>query len=76
MLRRACLGPAIPATCTACGGKIGVPMGRSMLAIAPFIGSIIAARFAPTLALALFAWIVGATMMITLHFLLVPLIKR
>jgi len=75
-LRRAFLGPAIPATCSACGGKVGVPMYKSMLATAPFIIAIVAAQFAPTPTLSLSAWAIGAVVMFVLHFKFVPLIKR
>ena len=33
--RKLYLGPAIPATCRTCGRKIGVPYGRSLLAMLP-----------------------------------------
>ena len=36
-LRRWSLGPALPATCQSCGRKIGVPWGRSMLTLVPFL---------------------------------------
>lgn len=74
-LRRACLGPLIPATCSVCGGKVGVPMGKSMLAFAPFLAALVGAQVAPTQALSFLAWIVGAAIMIVLHFKYVPLIK-
>ena len=75
-LRRALLGPAFPATCTACGRKVGVSAGRSLVAIAPFMVATIVAPFAPTPALSIAAWVVGALAMFALFFKFVPLIKR
>ena len=75
-LRRALLGPAIPATCTVCGRKVGVSAVRSLVAVAPFMVAVTVARFAPTPALSIAAWVVGALAMFALFFTFVPLIKR
>ena len=39
-MRKLCLGPAVPATCKACGKKVGVPHW-SMLLPAPLIAVIL-----------------------------------
>jgi hypothetical protein len=75
-LRRACLGPAIPATCTACGAKIGVPRGKSAMALLPFLLAILVASFMPSLTLAVLVWLVGAAAMFVLSFTIVPLVKK
>ena len=76
VLRRAALGPATPATCTACGRKVGVPAGRTLVAVAPFIVAVTVAPYAPTPALSIAAWVVGALAMFVLFFKFVPLVKR
>ena len=75
-LRRACLGPGIPATCTACGAKVGVPRGKSAMAFLPFLLAILVAPFMPSLALAVLVWLVGALAMFVLVFTIVPLVKK
>jgi hypothetical protein len=76
MLRRAFLGPAIPATCNVCGGKVGVPYGRSFVAVAPFMAAILFGVFAPNPALLVLALVVGAVAMFALFFKFVPLVKK
>ena len=56
LFRRAFLGPAIPATCVTCGRKSGVPLGKSMMALLPFIMAIIIAAFIRTAALSASIW--------------------
>lgn len=75
-LRRSFLGPLIPATCKVCGGKIGVPFGKSFLAASSFILAILISPLAHTPAYSLLTVIVGAAAMFVLHFKFVPLIKR
>ena len=76
VLRRACLGPGFPATCTACGAKVGVPWGKNAIALLPFLLAILIASFMPSLALAVLVWLVGAVAMLVLFFTIVPLIKK
>lgn len=75
-LRRAFLGPAVPATCNVCGGKIGVPYGKSIVVVAPFIAAILFGVIAPNLAVHVLALVVGAIAMFALFFMFVPLVKR
>lgn len=76
MLRRAFLGTAIPATCTSCGAKVGVPLGKSAVAFLPCLLAMVAARHLPTFTLAAIAWLVGAAAMFILWFTFVPLVKK
>ena len=75
VLRRAFMGPLLPATCRECGGKVGVPMGKSMLAFVPFFVAVFGPQFAPTPALSYLVWGVGAAITLVLHIKFVPLIK-
>ncbi len=76
-LRRSYLGPAVPARCTACGNKIGIPYGRSVVATIPFL---VAIMFTPLVIfepLAVAALITcGAIVMFALFYRWVPLEKR
>ena len=74
-LRRAFLGPLIPATCISCGKQIAIPWGRSFLAVAPFILALVATAFVPSLELKLLLWIAGAVAMFALFYRWVSLIK-
>ena len=76
VLRRAFLGPGIPATCTACGAKVGVPRGKIAIALLPFLLAIVIASFMPSLALSALVWLVGAVATFVLSFTIVPLIKK
>jgi uncharacterized protein (DUF983 family) len=76
LFRRAFLGPAIPATCVTCGRKIGVPLGKSMMALLPFILAIIIAPFTRNAAISASIWIAGIIVMFVLSFMFVPLIKK
>jgi hypothetical protein len=76
VLRRACLGPGIPATCTACGAKVGVPWGKSAIALLPFVLAILIAPSMPSMAVSVLVWLVGAVAMFVLFFTIVPLIKK
>lgn len=76
MLRRAFLGTAIPATCTSCGAKVGVPLGKSAVAFLPCLLAMVAARHLLTFTLAAIAWLVGAAAMFILWFTFVPLVKK
>ena len=76
VLRRAYLGPGVPATCTACGAKVGVPWSKSAIALLPFLLAILVAPSMPSLALSVLVWLLGAVAMIVLFFTIVPLIKK
>lgn len=36
-MRKSFLGPGVPTTCKECSGKVGVPWGRSLAVMAPFV---------------------------------------
>lgn len=69
------LGPAIPATCRACGQKIGVPYS-SVWTLVPFLIAIGVAAFAPSVELKILLLFVGFVMMSFCHWRFVPLIRR
>jgi hypothetical protein len=76
-LRKSFLGPALSAQCKSCCKRVSVPPA-AMLAVTPFLFSIILARFlAPHgwqfSALSLF---VGILAMAAIHAFLVPLVPR
>jgi len=73
--RRACLGPAIPATCRACGKKVSVPWGRSFLATLPFLVAVLAAPFLSSLIVQVIVVVVGGIIMFGLYLGWVPLVK-
>jgi hypothetical protein len=75
-MRRALLGPAIAATCAACGRKVGVPWGKSTVAASPFALSILGAAFMPRPALAVLVVLLGAAAMLALFYCYVPLEAR
>ncbi len=60
VIRRAFLGPAVAATCTSCGGKVGVPWGKSMIAFLPMVLSFIGANFLHSSVVAALVMLVGA----------------
>jgi hypothetical protein len=70
--RRAFLGPTIPATCTACGRKIGVPWGESTIAVLPLVLSVLLSSFTPNLTLSLLVVLLGAAAMLALFYFYVP----
>ena len=75
-LRRAFLGPAIPATCKSCGRKVGVPFGKSYLVALPFGLSILVAMFLPSTLEAVVAVLLGTGATFALDYLYVPLVRR
>lgn len=75
-LRRAFLGPAIPAACAQCGGKVGVPLGKTLVAALTGFVAYVVAQFAPTPALSISAFTVGAVVVVVLFFKFVPLVKK
>jgi hypothetical protein len=70
-----CLGPAIPATCTACGRKIGVSYW-SMWTVAPFLIAIMLATFVHGLPEKILIWAAGFLVMSFCHLKFIPLVKR
>ena len=75
-LRRACLGPAIPATCSSCGRKVGVPWSKSCIASTPFVLAMLATALIPSVAVSAVVLVFGAVAMFALFFLYVPLERR
>jgi len=74
--RRLTLGPAIPATCSQCGGKIGVSYQKSFWALLPFLAGLFVGKSIRTTWLAIAFAVLGAAVMLVLWFKLVPLEKR
>jgi len=75
-LRRLCLGPALPAKCTECGRKIGVPYW-SLLTLAPiFVASALTSFVLDNGILCFVLGALGAMMAIGLWSSIVPLVKR
>jgi hypothetical protein len=73
--RRASLGPAIPATCRACGKKVRVPWGRSLLAMLPFFVAVLVVPFLNSLTLQVVVVLAGGIIMFWLYLRWVPLLK-
>jgi len=65
-LRKLFLGPAVSTKCKVCGNKVGVPY-LAVLAIIPFLGSIVAAQFTETFMLKVVLWIAGFVVMSIIH---------
>lgn len=76
VLRRSYLGPAVAATCKSCGKKIGIPYGKSSIAAAPFVASLIAEPFIVDWATSACLIAAGAIVMGVLFFKFVPLVKK
>jgi hypothetical protein len=76
LFRRACLGPAIPATCMTCGRKVGVSWGKSMMSSLPLIMAVIIAQFTRNAALSASIWITGIIVTFVLNFKFVPLVRK
>ena len=74
-MRKFCLGPARPTTCKACGKKVGVPYW-SVIAVLPFILSIVSAAFAEPILAKLGVVAVGFLAMSAIHMWWVPLQRR
>ena len=74
-MRKMCLGPAVPATCKACGKKVGVPY-TAMLAIVPFLAAIFGSVLVEPFALKAALWIGGIVVMAVIHMRWVPLEPR
>ncbi len=75
-VRKMWLGPALPATCTACGKKVGVPYVAALLAFLPFFVAIGVAAFTEPFALKACLWVGGFVVMSAIYLLWVPLEPR
>lgn len=74
-IRKLSLGPAVPATCKACGKKVGVPY-TAMLAAIPFLAAILGSAVVEPVALKIALWIGGFVVMTVIHMRWVPLVPR
>ena len=75
ILRKMCLGPAVPAKCKVCGKKVGVPY-TTMLAIIPFIAAILASALVEPFAFKAGLLIGGFGAMTFIHMRWIPLEPR
>jgi len=76
VLRKSCLGPALPAHCRVCNKPVGVPWGRSMLALSPLFVSLMYSAVDPFAFKSLLAIAVGFTISLTIGLKWVPLEAR
>jgi len=76
LLRRATLGPALPAKCAECGAKVGVPWGSSFLALVPLMIGLLASTWLTDRTLGAVALVVGACVTLFLSHRFVPLIRK
>ena len=74
-VRKMFLGPAVPATCKACGKKVGVPY-TSMITVLPLGIAFIAASFIEPLAVKALLVIAGFLVSSVSHMLWSPLEPR
>jgi predicted RNA-binding Zn-ribbon protein involved in translation (DUF1610 family) len=75
VMRKMCLGPAVPATCEACGKKVGVPY-MAMLAGIPFLAAIVGSELVEPFALKTAFLIGGFVVMAVIQMRWVPLEAR
>lgn len=75
VLRKMFLGPAAPATCKACGKKVGVPY-TAMLALIPGVAGILGSTFVEPFALKAALWVGGSVVTIIWYTRWVPLEPR
>ena len=69
------MGPAIPATCRACGQKVRVPYS-SMFVIVPIIMfCVVLAQNTPSLLVKVLLWSAGLAIAAVLQWKFVPLVK-
>ena len=73
VLRRLFLGPAIPATCKACGSKVTVSSAQSLVALLPLLLPLVGGAFLPEFKLVL--WAIGGIATVAAFLIYVPLIK-
>lgn len=74
-IRKLFLGPAVPATCKACGQKVGVPYTVMIIAL-PFLIALGLSVSVESFMIKVAIWIVGFLLMSTIHMLWIPLEKR
>ena len=75
VLRKLCLGPAVPATCKACGKKVGVPY-TAMLAGIPFLAAVFGSTLVEPFAVKAAMWLCGFVVMAVIHMRWIPLEPR
>ena len=75
VMQKIFLGPAVPATCKACGKKVGVPY-VAMLAVVPVLAAIFGAALVEPFALKASLWIGGFVVGAVIHLRWVPLDPR
>lgn len=75
ILRKMCLGPAVPAKCELCGKKVGVPY-TSMLATIPFVAAILASALIEPFVFKAALWVGGFVMTTFIHMRWTPLESR
>jgi hypothetical protein len=54
-LRKMCLGPALPATCSSCGGKVGVPYTTMLVGI-PLVVCLMSPLWLPAFVVTIVIW--------------------
>ena len=75
-LRKLYLGPAVPASCQACGEKVGVPYGHAMVALLPLFIPIAMVLLFGWLLLGIVLFVIGAPISFWLTHFWVPLEAR
>lgn len=75
-LRKACLGPALPTKCQACGGKVGVPYGPSIMALSPIFLAFFMFLFSNLILISIGLFVIGTVVSLILYLEWVPLEKR
>ena len=75
LMRKMRLGPVVPATCRACGKKVGVPW-TAMLAVIPFLAAIFLSGLIESFALKAMLWVAGFVVMSVVHMRWVPPERR
>ena len=74
--RRACLGPALPTTCSECGQAVGVPYWSVALIVPVAVTPTVACWFTDNSAIAACIGMIGGALTMLLWASLVPLVKR
>lgn len=76
VLRKLFLGPALPATCKACGKKVGVPYTASLMANTPFLAAFVASFFVESFVFKAALWVAGIIVVTIIEIRWVPLEPR
>lgn len=74
-MRKFWMGPAVPATCQACGRKVGVSWW-SMLAVIPMLVAILSVPSVDSLWISLGLVLASGALMTVIHMKWVPLVRR